>query len=307
MGRKIPAINFSSKDLRPGTSSWCSVRRDVHQAFLEYGCFEAVFDEIQLHHQLISAIKRLFDLPQETKLKHNSNDMYKGYKGNIPGIPLYESVAIHNLCNPEPLQCFTDLMWPKGKNSGFSKTVYSYLTQVKDIGAVVMRMICESFGLESYTDSLVESTDYILRLMKYSAPNTEQNSLGLIQHQDKSFFTVLSENQVHGLELQTKDGEWILAELSPSSFIVLIGEHLKAWSNNRLHCPYHRVIVKGDSARYSMGLFAIVTGTIQTPEELVDEEHPLLYKPFDHVAYHDYCNSEQGLMSKSTLDDFCGV
>lgn len=115
----------------------------------------------------------------------------------------------------------------------YSETVYSYLTQVKELEETVIRMICESFELEKYSNSLVESTDYILRLMKYSAPNTEENSIGLIQHQDKSFLTVLSENHVHGLEFETKDGEWLRAELSPSSFIVLVGEHLKV-SNKKI-------------------------------------------------------------------------
>lgn len=119
MGHKIPAINFSGKDLRAGKSSWDSVRAEVQRAFVEYGCFKAVFDEIHLHDQLISASKQLFDLPQETKSKHSSNDMYKGYKANISSLPLYESVAIHNLRNPKLLQNFTDLMWPEGTNSSF--------------------------------------------------------------------------------------------------------------------------------------------------------------------------------------------
>lgn len=58
----------------------------------------------------------------------------------------------------------------------------------------------------------------------------------------------------------------------------------KGWCNGRLQCPRHRVMVRGHETRYSIGLFSGVKGTIVCPKELVDEEHPVLFKPFDEIG-----------------------
>ncbi|EEF46339.1 conserved hypothetical protein [Ricinus communis] len=80
---------------------------------------------------------------------------------------------------------------------------------------------------------------------------------------------------IDGLEVQTKDGEWFNVKFSPHSFIVLIGESLSAWTNGRLHSPYHRVMIGGNKTRYSAILFAIPKEgyIVKAVEELVGEEH----------------------------------
>lgn len=84
---------------------------------------------------------------------------------------------------------------------------------------------------------------------------------------------------------------------------------LQAWSNGTLHSPFHRVMMSGNEARYSTGLFSIPKGgyIIKAPEELVDEEHPLLFKPFDHVEFLKYYYSEKGQRDQFALHTYCGV
>lgn len=84
---------------------------------------------------------------------------------------------------------------------------------------------------------------------------------------------------------------------------------MQAWSNGRLHSPFHRVMMSGNEARYSAGLFSIPKGgsIIKAPEELVDEEHPLLFKPFDHVEFLKSYYTEQGQRDQSALRTYCGV
>jgi len=84
---------------------------------------------------------------------------------------------------------------------------------------------------------------------------------------------------------------------------------LQAWSNGRLHSAFHRVMISGNEARYSAGLFSIPKGgsIVKAPEELVDEEHPLLFKPFDHVEFLKYCYTEEGQRDQFALRSYCGV
>uniref|UniRef100_A0A0V0GPF2 Putative ovule protein n=1 Tax=Solanum chacoense TaxID=4108 RepID=A0A0V0GPF2_SOLCH len=89
----------------------------------------------------------------------------------------------------------------------------------------------------------------------------------------------------------------------------MIGDSLYAWANGRFHSPYHRVMMRGNEARYSAGLFSIPKAgyTIKAPEELVDEEHSLLFKPFDHVEFLDFYYTEEGQRCASALKTYCGV
>lgn len=75
---------------------------------------------------------------------------------------------------------------------------------------------------------------------------------------------------------------------------------LHAWSNGRLHSPFHRVMMSGNEARYSTDLFSVSKGAskggsiIKAPEELVGEEHPFNFKPFDHFEFLKYYYTEKG-------------
>lgn len=89
---------------------------------------------------------------------------------------------------------------------------------------MVKRMVFERYGVKKYYDSHVASATYFLRLMKYRAPEMNETNQGCHVHTDKSFMTILHQNQVDGLELKTKDGEWIAFESSPTSFLVMAGD-----------------------------------------------------------------------------------
>lgn len=68
-------------------------------------------------------------------------------------------------------------------------------------------------------------------------------------------------------------------------------------------------MMSGNKARYSLGLFSIPKAgyLIIAPEEVVDEEHPLLFKPFDHVEFLQFYYTEAGQRTPSALKTYCGV
>ena len=68
----IPVVDFSNEDLKPGSSSWSSMRRDVCRALEEYGCFVAELGNkvpLEIHDTIFGAVRELFDFPTETKKK----------------------------------------------------------------------------------------------------------------------------------------------------------------------------------------------------------------------------------------------
>ncbi|KAJ0006678.1 hypothetical protein Pint_30628 [Pistacia integerrima] len=231
---RLPVIDFSKPNLKPGSPEWDSVKSQVRKALEEFGCFEALFDKVpvELRKSIFGALEALFDLPLQTKLRNLSKKPFHGYVGQYPQVPLYESMGIDDANIIEKVESMTNNLWPEGKES-FSKTIVSFSEQVSELDQTIRRMILESFNLEKDRDEHMNSTNYLLRV------------------------TILYQNQVDGLEVQTKNGEWIQLKPSPDSFIAMIGDSLYAWTNGRLYSPYHRVMMTGNEARYSAGLFSI--------------------------------------------------
>lgn len=62
---------------------------------------------------------------------------------------------------------------------------------------------------------------------------------------------------------------------------------------------------KGD--RYSIAQFSFVEGIVETPEELIDDDHPLQYKPFDHLEFLKFYSKEENRRLECPIKTYCGV
>lgn len=92
---------------------------------------------------------------------------------------------------------------------------------------IVTRMVFDSYGVERLScESHMESTTYLLRCFKYRTRQEDENDLGLQAHNDRTFTSILHQDQVRGLQIKAKDGQWIDVEPSGCSFLVLAGDAL---------------------------------------------------------------------------------
>lgn len=68
-------------------------------------------------------------------------------------------------------------------------------------------------------------------------------------------------------------------------------------------------MMSGNKARYSTALFSVLKEgcIVKAPDELVDEQHPLLFKPFDYEEFARFYRTEGGQKAESALEAFCGV
>ncbi|KAA3479385.1 2'-deoxymugineic-acid 2'-dioxygenase [Gossypium australe] len=281
----LPILDFSNAELKPGTDSWLVACKKVTHALEQYGCFIIEYDKfpLQLHNQVFSLLEELFLLPTETKMKNRYEKPLNGYVGQIPKLPLHESLGIDNATSVE----------------GTREYISKYAKVAAELDQMVTRMIFESYGVERYHDAYTDTTTYLLRLLKNRAPQQIEPTLGFITHTDKSFTTILHQNQVNALKVETRDGNRINVDFSsPSSFVVIAGDALMAWSNDRVLSPRHQVVMSGNIDRYSLGLFAFNNGTIQVPEELVDDLHPLKYNTLDHLGLLRFYRTDEGYNSK---------
>ncbi|XP_039019424.1 probable inactive 2-oxoglutarate-dependent dioxygenase AOP2 [Hibiscus syriacus] len=183
--RKLPVINFSEKNLKPGSSAWTSTCNDVQRALEECGCFEAKFEKMspQVYEVAFAGAEELFGLPTEVKMKNTSNKQpYFEYLGQYQSLPLYESLAIDHPTSFDATASFTNLMWPTGN------------------------------------DSFRKNTNNLLRYFKYNEPKMEQSNAGLLPHADKTLFSIIHQGKVSGLQLKLKDDQWVDVPPLPTSF-----------------------------------------------------------------------------------------
>ncbi|CAK7353496.1 unnamed protein product [Dovyalis caffra] len=308
---EIPFLDFSAKaltGLEVKSEKWKELCNQVREACETHGVFFLVYDKIptSLREEMFGAMKALFDLPEETKNKHVTTKPYGSYSGKCPVIPFHESFGVDDAPTLDASQAFTTLMWPEG-NPSFCETIHSMSSKMQELSFLVTKMIYESFGIEKPYDSFVEETASVFRVMKYKVPPSgTESGIGLVAHTDKNAITILCQNEVQGLEVRTKNGDWAQVMVPENAFVAVVGDTLKAWSNGRLHAVRHRVVISGDKDRYSCGLFSMPKeeAVIEVPNELVDKEHPLQYRPFNYSDYITYFVSK---LSDDALEIYAGI
>ncbi|KAA0058791.1 putative inactive 2-oxoglutarate-dependent dioxygenase AOP2 isoform X2 [Cucumis melo var. makuwa] len=230
MEERLPVINFSDEKVKAeGSVEWRRTSKKVREALEEYGCFIAKYEGVgkELREEVLKAVKELFELPIERKKMNKYEKPFNGYVGELRTLPLHESLGIDDATNFNGVQSFSHLMWPEG-NHHFSATLHSFAKIAEELDKMVTKMIFESYGVEKYYNSHADSITYLLRILKNKAPQSPDPTLCLVDHTDKSFTTMIYQDHINGLELKTKNGQWIQVDnSSPSSFVVIAGDAFK--------------------------------------------------------------------------------
>ncbi|KAF3627751.1 putative 50S ribosomal protein L6, chloroplastic-like [Capsicum annuum] len=310
---KLPIIDFRKGELKEGSEEWISLREQVYKALEEYGCFEALLDGVPKEN-LYEKLEQLYNLPNlDTKFEIPQTLSSSGYFKDNPLVPLYERMVIQHVLSPGVIEnFFSNINLPDHGDKQFCDLVHGYAKGLSEFDEMIQKMIFEKLGIfEKYWDEHKNSTNGALGLLRYRVPKTGETNVGLTGHSDKLMTTVLSQRQIGKSELKVmmKNGEWIDVEYSsPHSFVFFLGDIFTALTNGRLPSPFHRVIV-GNKERYSIVYSADAKEgyIIKVAEELVDEDHPLRYKPFDPLKYFLYCMTEVHIDPTTTLESFCGV
>ncbi|KAE8678797.1 calcium uptake protein 1 [Hibiscus syriacus] len=296
---QVPVIEFrtGSPDLERGTEGWHQNCKRVREACEMYGCFQVVYEKIsrRVREETFALLKDLVEeVPLERKQMNANPKPYHSYFGPCSQDSLYEGFGIEDASNYDSVKSFAHIMWPDG-HPYFCETVNTIVKQMEELNNIIWLMIIDSYGLGEKWETVMMNSKTLLRMMKYMSPSSGEYRRGLHAHTDKPVSTIICEDQIPGLEIEGKDGQWIKLSSSSTSFVFLVGDPLMVWSNGRMKAVKHRVMMNGDKDRYSIAAFTIpVEGTIiKIPEELIDEQHPRLFKDFDFMDFLLFSFSEQ--------------
>ena len=146
--------------------------------------------------------------------------------------------------------------WPKLEN--FKEVLEKYTFNMTKLGRNLMRLALLSSGVKDL--SVMQSLDtptIWLRLLHYPpiSKNSPSDLYGSAPHTDFGCLTILAQDEIGGLQVQTREGEWIDVPKLEGSFVVNVGDMLSRYTNGLLRSTPHRVINKSGKERFSCPFF----------------------------------------------------
>ena len=146
--------------------------------------------------------------------------------------------------------------WPKLEN--FKEVLEKYTFNMTKLGRNLMRLALLSSGVKDL--SVMQSLDtptIWLRLLHYPpiSKNSPSDLYGSAPHTDFGCLTILAQDEIGGLQVQTREGKWIDVPKLEGSFVVNVGDMLSRYTNGLLRSTPHRVINKSGKERFSCPFF----------------------------------------------------
>ena len=86
-------------------------------------------------------------------------------------------------------------------------------------------------------------------------PDAGADQFGVAPHTDYGVITLLHQDDVGGLQVATRKGEWVTAHPIPGTLVINSGDLLGRWTNNRFRSNPHRVINSSGRERLSIAMF----------------------------------------------------
>ncbi len=170
-------------------------------------------------------------------------------------------------------------------------------------GTALLQAIALYLGLdEHYFDEYVHNGNSILRAIHYP-PITQEpaSAIRAEQHEDINLITLLVGASADGLEILTKQGEWVPVTSLPEQIVVNVGDMLQRFTNNKLMSTTHRVVNPKrelwHTSRFSIPFFLHPRSSmsLRCLDTCVDEAHPIAYEDATAGEYLDERLREIGL------------
>ena len=114
---------------------------------------------------------------------------------------------------------------------------------------------------EAFFSRLTHDGNSVLRIIHYPSLGEQlpEGAIRAAAHEDINLLTVLPVSTKPGLELLTRDGEWMAVEVPPDTMVCDTGDMMQLLTGRRLPATTHRVVnPRGggqDGARLSMPFF----------------------------------------------------
>jgi isopenicillin N synthase-like dioxygenase len=262
---------------------------------------------------LYKYVQQFFALPTETKLKYEKKELagQRGYtsfgrehaKGfDAPDLKEFfqfgQTVEDNDPIKSEYPDNVTVEEVPR-----FTPTLLEAYRNFEKSGKALLQAIALYLGLdEHYFDQWVHNGNSILRAIHYPPIVGEPKSaIRAEQHEDINLITLLVGASADGLQILTKQNEWIGVTSLPEQIVVNVGDMLQRLTNNKLRSTTHRVVNPPrelwGTSRYSIPFFLHPKSDMSLAclTDCIDGQHPKAYEDATAGEYLDERLREIGL------------
>lgn len=293
----VPVIDLNdpnaSKLIGHACKTW-----GVYQV-VNHGIPISLLDEIQWLGQT------LFTLPSHQKLKAiRSPDGVSGYglariSSFFPKLMWSEGFTIVG----SPLDHFRQL-WPQDY-AKHCDTVLQYDEAMKKLAGKLMWLMLDSLGITmediEWAGSKAqfdEKACAAMQLNSYPSCPDPDHAMGLAPHTDSTFLTILSQNDISGLQVQREGSGWVTVPPLHGGLVVNVGDLFHILSNGLYTSVLHRVLVNRTRQRFSVAyLYGPPSNVEICPhEKLVGPTQPPLYRS---VTWNEYLGTKAKHFNKA--------
>lgn len=141
---------------------------------------------------------------------------------------------------------------------GFREACEAYVKVMTELGHSLLGLAIDAVGVTDHSILTAFQTPTIwLRLLHYppQPPQAPDDLFGSAPHKDFGCLTLLAQDDVGGLQVQTPAGSWVDVPPIDDAFVVNVGDMLHRLSNGKLLSTPHRVINATGRERYSVAFF----------------------------------------------------
>jgi len=231
---------------------------EIVQACEEVGFFTIVGHGVDeaLIEEVAARSRVFFDLRDEAKERFRA-------PAETLGLPVYRPLGAEKLGTNADRKASLDwgpslagVAWPDAA----LRTAYErYYAEMLRVAATIV----DALGLDA---ALFDDRSSSLRVIDYPAGSGAGARAGA--HRDYGCLTLIRSDAA-GLEVETRDGEWLPVQAPPGGYVVNIGDLLARWTNGRWVSTLHRVVGAGDAPRRQSLVFfhnprsdAVVDGVV---------------------------------------------
>lgn len=247
----------------------------VRSACLDVGFFYVVKHGIdnKLQEKVFKKLGQFFTLPAKKKDEIHRKDGFRGYfcqgEEHSPqyscaewkeGIYYFSEFKDISEDRSEAVFCGHN-PWPKEEYvHGFQQVIQEYFEKTQALASKILSCIALSLGLSKdfFNQKFTQQPFAQIGLFHYPPHTTVKRDCdvwGVGRHTDYGVLTILLQDDVGGLQVETKDGSWIEVPPVPGSFVINLGDILEVWTRGAVRAAPHRVKVSSTHNRLSVAMF----------------------------------------------------
>lgn len=310
----IPVVDLNSF-LKGSTEEKVQFSSSLGKAFEQVGFVSVKNHGIpeDLINRLYATVKSFFSLSEAEKRSYEIIGLagQRGYtsfgkehaKGSdAPDLKeffQYGQIIEEGMVSPEAYPDNVKVSVPEDFNMLFQQAFRAFEVS----GAALLSAIAIHLQLgETYFDEHIYLGNSILRAIHYPPILHEPKSaIRAEQHEDINLITLLVGASADGLEILSKQGEWLPVKAGPGEIVVNVGDMLQRLTNDRLKSTTHRVVnppmEMWNSSRFSIPFFLHPRSNMSLAclSSCISPDHPKLYEDYTAGFYLDERLREIGL------------